>query len=110
MGIEYIYQYANNDMIIPLDDFWEKTGLDESNYLENVVDKSKVDGTLYGVPMQYNLQYLYYNKDLFEEAGLDPEQPPTTMEELAEDAKEIDEIRIKNQYGYWFSYRLCILL
>ena len=57
-GIEYIYQYANNDMIIPLDDFWEKTGLDESNYLENVVDKSKVDGTLYGVPMQYNLQYL----------------------------------------------------
>lgn len=24
MGIEYIYQYANNDMIIPLDDFWEK--------------------------------------------------------------------------------------
>lgn len=63
MGIEYIYQYANNDMIIPLDDFWEKTGLDESNYLENVVDKSKVDGTLYGVPMQYNLQYLYYNKD-----------------------------------------------
>ena len=41
MGIEYIYQYANNDMIIPLDDFWEKTGLDESNYLENVVDKSK---------------------------------------------------------------------
>ncbi len=83
MGIEYIYQYANNDMIIPLDDFWEKTGLDESNYLENVVDKSKVDGTLYGVPMQYNLQYLYYNKDLFEEAGLDPEQPPTTMEELA---------------------------
>ena len=51
------------------------------------MDKSKVDGTLYGVPMQYNLQYLYYNKDLFEEAGLDPEQPPTTMEELAEDAR-----------------------
>ena len=55
MGIEYIYQYANNDMIIPLDDFWEKTGLDESNYLENVVDKSKVDGTLYGVEEVENL-------------------------------------------------------
>lgn len=101
MGIEYIYQYANNDMIIPLDDFWEKTGLDESNYLENVVDKSKVDGTLYGVPMQYNLQYLYYNKDLFEEAGLDPEQPPTTMEELAEDAKKLTNPD-KNQYGIGF--------
>lgn len=80
------------------------------------MDKSKVDGTLYGVPMQYNLQYLYYNKDLFEEAGLDPEQPPTTMEELAEDAKKLtnpDKISmvlvflqtmhpIVNIYGQWW--------
>ena len=73
------------------------------------MDKSKVDGTLYGVPMQYNLQYLYYNKDLFEEAGLDPEQPPTTMEELAEDAKKLTNPDKKSVW-YWFSYRLCILL
>ena len=89
-------------MIIPLDDFWEKTGLDESNYLEKCCGQIKSRWKLlYGVPMQYNLQYLYYNKDLFEEAGLDPEQPPTTMEELAEDAKKLTNPD-KNQYGIGF--------
>ena len=101
MGIEFVNQYANNDLLIPVDDFWEKTGLDESNFMENVVDKSVVDGTLYGIPMQYNLQYLYYNKDLFEEAGLDPEQPPKTMEELGEYAEKLTNPD-KNQYGIGF--------
>lgn len=101
MGIEFINQYVENDMLIPIDDFWEATGLEESNYLENVVNKSKVDGTLYGVPMQYNLQYLYYNKDLFEAAGLDPEQPPTTLDELAEYAEKLTDSS-KNQYGIGF--------
>lgn len=101
MGIEFVNQYANNDLLIPVDDFWEKTGLDESNFMENVVDKSVVDGTLYGIPMQYNLQYLYYNKDLFEEVGLDPEQPPKTMEELGEYAEKLTNPD-KNQYGIGF--------
>ena len=83
-GVELIKQYEENDMIEPIDDFWEVTGVDKSNFNENVLNKSYFDGTQYGVPMQYNLQYLYYNKDIFEAAGLDPETPPTTMDELEE--------------------------
>ncbi|QFJ53717.1 ABC transporter substrate-binding protein [Pseudobutyrivibrio xylanivorans] len=85
-GVELIKQYKENDMIEPIDDFWDVTGIDKSNYNANVLEKSYFDGTQYGVPMQYNLQYLYYNKDLFAAAGLDPEAPPTTMEELEKDA------------------------
>lgn len=81
-GVELIKQYKENDMIEPIDDFWDVTGVDKSNFNQNVLDKSYFDGTQYGVPMQYNLQYLYYNKDLFEAAGLDPNSPPKTMEEL----------------------------
>ncbi len=97
-GIELMRQYQENDMIEPIDDFWEVTGIDESNYYENVLSKSYIDNVQYGVPMQYNVQYLYYNKDIFEEAGLDPDSPPTTMEELEEYAIACTDSS-KNQYG-----------
>ena len=97
-GIELMQQYVDNGMLEPIDDFWEVTGLDQSNYYENVLAKSYIDGVQYGVPMQYNLQYLYYNKDLFEAAGLDPNTPPKTLDELAEYA-EVTTDASKNQYG-----------
>lgn len=96
VGIEYIEEYVNNGILEPIDDFWEATGTNEDNYYENVVAKSYVGGTLYGVPMQYNLQYLYYNKDMFEAAGI--KSAPTTFEELEEDAKALTDAE-KGQYG-----------
>ena len=65
--------------------------------------ESYVGDTQYGVPMQYNLQYLYYNKDIFEAAGLDPETPPTTLDELKEDAIACTDAS-KNQYGIGIPY------
>lgn len=99
VGIEYIKEYVNNEMLEPIDDFWKATDTNEDNYYENVVAKSYVDGTLYGVPMQYNLQYLYYNKDLFAEAGI--ESAPATFEELEESAKALTDVE-KGQYGLAF--------
>ena len=98
VGIEYIKQYAKNGLIEDISDFWDTEGIDKANFYENVVAKSYVGDTLYGVPMQYNLQYLYYNKDIFEAAGLDPETPPTTLEELKADAIACTD-KSKNQYG-----------
>ena len=84
VGIEYLHQYEENGLIEDISDFWDTMGIDKSNFYENVLAKSYIDDALYGVPMQYNVQYLYYNKDLFTEAGLDPENPPTTLDELRE--------------------------
>lgn len=103
VGIEYIQQYAQNGLIEDISDFWETMGVDKENFYENVVAKSYVDDVLYGVPMQYNLQYLYYNKDIFEAAGLDPNQPPATMEELREAAIACTDTS-KNQYGIGIPY------
>lgn len=100
-GIEFIEQYANNGLLTDISDFWDTMGIDENNYFENVVDKSYVGDKLYGVPMQYNLQYLYYNKDLFQAAGLDPEQPPKTLQEMGEYAQKLTDSS-KNQYGIGF--------
>ncbi|MCR5033350.1 MAG: ABC transporter substrate-binding protein [Lachnospiraceae bacterium] len=110
-GVELIKQYKENDMILPIDDFWDVTGIDKSNFNANVLEKSYFDGTQYGVPMQYNLQYLYYNKDLFAAAGLDPEKAPKTMDELeaaavacTDAANGIYGIGLPVNYGNYVEY------
>ncbi|MCU6734729.1 ABC transporter substrate-binding protein [Diplocloster agilis] len=97
-GVENIAPYVSNDSLEDISDFWDTAGVDKSNFLENVVDLSYVDGKLYGTPMQYNVQYLYWNKDLFQAAGLDPDTPPATMEELADFAVKLTDSS-KKQYG-----------
>ena len=49
------------------------------------------DGTQWGVPIAFSTKALYWNKDLFEQAGLDPETPPKTWAEEIEMAKTIKE-------------------
>lgn len=111
VGIEYLKQYKENNLIEDISDFWDKEGIDKSNFYENVLAKSYVGDTLYGVPMQYNLQYLYYNKDIFKAAGLDPEAPPTTLDELKDDAiactdssKKQYGLGLPTDYGYYCEY------
>ncbi|HET7716030.1 MAG TPA: sugar ABC transporter substrate-binding protein [Bauldia sp.] len=47
------------------------------------------EGRLYGVPLYADVSALFYNKDLFEKAGLDPNKPPTSLAELREYADKI---------------------
>ena len=47
------------------------------------------EGKLYGVPLYADVSALFYNKDLFAKAGLDPNKPPTSLDELREDADKI---------------------
>lgn len=56
-----------------------------------MVDPGDMGDGLYYVPSSVDTMSLYYNKDVFEAAGLDPEAPPTTWEELLNCAKTIYE-------------------
>ena len=47
------------------------------------------EGRLYGVPLYADVSALFYNKTLFEQAGLDPEKPPTSLAEIREYADKI---------------------
>jgi multiple sugar transport system substrate-binding protein len=44
---------------------------------------------LYGVPLYADVSALFYNKDLFQRAGLDPNKPPTSLDELRQYADKI---------------------
>jgi len=48
------------------------------------VAMGSLDDRILGIPMHMSGQILIYNKRIFEENGLDPDQPPTTMQELVE--------------------------
>jgi len=50
------------------------------------------ENRLYGVPLYADVSALFYNKDLFEKAGLDPNKPPTSLGELREYADKISAL------------------
>ena len=80
-------------------DYFDYAGSNFDDYQEGVLDSFKLDGEYYSVPMQIISHYLFWDKDLFEAAGLDPETPPATMEEVAEIAEKLTD-KSKNQYGF----------
>src|SRR4051794_16938953 len=47
------------------------------------------DKRLFGVPLYADVSALFYNKDLFAKAGLDPNKPPASLAELRQDADKI---------------------
>ncbi len=55
------------------------------------------EGDSYGIPFNTDTRVLFYNKDAFEDAGLDPEDPPETWAELEEYAAKLD---VKNGDDY----------
>jgi len=99
LGSDKMTEYIANGGVIPLDDFWTVTGVDQTLYEQNVIDCFKYEGKTYGIPMQYNIQYLYWNKDLFKNAGLDPEKPPKTFTEFKEYAAKLTDLS-NEQYGF----------
>ncbi|WP_281889665.1 ABC transporter substrate-binding protein [Paenibacillus sp. YYML68] len=75
--------------ITPMQTFIDKEKYDVSSLEENILNYYRFDGKLYSMPFNTSNPILYYNKNMFKDAGLDPEKPPTTYEELAEAAKKL---------------------
>lgn len=60
------------------------------------------EGKTYSVPFTADVSVMFYNKDLFKQAGLDPNKPPTTMAEYQADAEKVTALGDGN-YGTVFS-------
>jgi multiple sugar transport system substrate-binding protein len=55
-------------------------------------DQTLYEGNTYGIPHETDVTVLFYNKNLFEQAGLDPNKPPTTWQEVQAYADKLDVI------------------
>ncbi len=60
------------------------------------------EGRNYAVPTAVDGSFIVYNIDLFEQAGLDPDNPPATWDEMLEAMRAINDLG-DDIYGYWFS-------
>lgn len=63
-----------------------------------MVQASFQDGKLYTLPTAVRTLALFYNKDLMTQAGLDPEKPPTTLEELEQQAVQCTRLDAQGNY------------
>ena len=84
-------EYALRGQLAPLDEYF--TGdITKDDFIATLVDFATHGEELYGVPIYPWTWNLYWNKTLFQEAGLDPESPPTTIEELNEYIHQVTKL------------------
>jgi multiple sugar transport system substrate-binding protein len=84
---------------------------ERQRFLPGPIESNTYDGTIYGVPWFTDAGLLYYRTDLLEEAGLDPNTPPETWEDLKAQAIEVAEAT-DTQNGFVFqgsNYEGCVV-
>jgi len=79
-----IYELLEQDVIVPWDDV--AATADDKAWLKAFYPALMMNGTykgkVYGIPFQRSTIVLYWNKDAFKEAGLDPNKPPASWNEM----------------------------
>lgn len=90
MGLDLIYgpQFEKAGQLVDITDYFAN-----DPHFETASPGHKTvatwEGRVYGVPLYADVSALFYNKDLFRQAGLDPDKPPTSLGELREYADKI---------------------
>ncbi len=98
--------FAKMGLLTSYSDYLENSeAIDLENDFDPVaLELGTVDGEIYGLPWSMEAMCLVYNKEMFREAGLDPEDPPENWEEVIEYAKKLtvdkDGDGTIDQYGY----------
>ena len=75
-----------------LQSYIDRDGIDPAVFYPVTWQQTLYEGESYGIPFETDVRVLYYNKTLFEQAGLDPESPPQTWDELTAFADALDRI------------------
>ncbi|MGZ5584652.1 MAG: ABC transporter substrate-binding protein [Usitatibacter sp.] len=86
-----VYELIEQDVIVPWDDV--ATAAEDKAWLKSFYPALMMNGTykgkVYGIPFQRSTIVLYWNKDAFKEAGLDPNKPPASWNEMAQMAQKL---------------------
>jgi sn-glycerol 3-phosphate transport system substrate-binding protein len=79
------------DIVIPLDEYIQSDAaqVKVDDFFPAFMLNSRQGGKVWSIPFQRSTPVMYYNKDAFKEAGLDPQKPPQTQAELIAAAKKL---------------------
>lgn len=108
-SIVQLFGTGNREMIdtaeiVPVQKFMDEEDYDISKFEDSIIDYYTFDEKIYSMPFSTSNAIMYYNKDAFEEVGLDPEDPPHSYSEMEEAAKKLtikDGSKIE-RYGFSF--------
>jgi sn-glycerol 3-phosphate transport system substrate-binding protein len=98
-----MFTLIDEDLIVPFDDFI-KTDADKAwlaGFYPAFMENSQTGGKTYGIPFQRSTPVMYWNKEAFKEAGLDPNTPPATWEELVEFGKKLTKKDANGNVTQW---------
>ena len=97
---------AGLDCVEPLEERFDTSGLKRDEFVDGALDLCTVNGRLVALPLLLDVFALFYDKQLFREAGLDPEKPPATTEELIEYIEALTRIEDDKlrRMGYFIDY------
>ncbi len=86
MGRQDLPSFVIQNALTPLDAFMEADGVTSETFLPSEWLGTQYNGQTWILPQPTGgaLNIMWYNKTMFEEAGLDPENPPQTWDELKE--------------------------
>lgn len=103
---------ADSGHAIPVQDMFASTNFDPSSVMNLITSYYTVDGKQMSMPFNVSTPMLYYNKDVFKAAGLDPNTPPKTFDQVLQFSKKIVESKAapvgyaQAIYGWFFEQQL----
>jgi multiple sugar transport system substrate-binding protein len=84
--LDNLCSFADRDALTPLDGFIQSDGSTSASFLSRYAkayaDMGSYQGKVWGVPSTPSTYGLFWNKERFRAAGLDPEKPPRTLAEM----------------------------
>jgi len=98
-----MYTLIDEDAIVPFDDL-VKTPEDTAwlkSFYPGFMENSQTGGKTWGIPFQRSTVVLYYNKEAFKEAGLDPNRPPATWKEMIDYAQKLTKRDASGRVTQW---------
>jgi len=100
MHMDQLATFAARKVIQPVDDVASALGLSESDFAATVWKGGMYNNKRYGIPLDMHPVGFYYNKALMQQAGLDPNKPPTNRSELEQ---ALAALKGKGIQGFWMS-------
>ena len=98
-----LYELLEQDVIVPWDEV--ASTADDKAWLQSFYPALMANGTykgrVYGIPFQRSTIVLYWNKDAFKEAGLDPERPPANWDEMRTMARKLVKKDANGNVARW---------
>jgi sn-glycerol 3-phosphate transport system substrate-binding protein len=98
-----MYSLIDEDAIVPFDEL-VKTPDDQAwlrSFYPAFMENSQTGGKTWGIPFQRSTIVLYYNKEMFKEAGLDPNRPPANWREQVEYAQKLTKRDASGKVTQW---------